>query len=267
MGKIPSLYGLINTIGLLMIPIYNLLQYEEKKIILGGLSRNIISYCGERKWRGPWATVIFWVVLETILVSAAQQYLAGIFNAKLGELLNTGANYFGFLFGAPLLVALVCLLFRIDFLAQYDLITPAYPLALIIVKISCYVTGCCRGFAWEHGIYNPISNLTEFPAQLLESAMALVLFVFLQCCKGKLQKGTTFPVYLMVYSGTRFFTEYTRCEPRIFCGLKMYQLLCIAGVIVGAAEYLLVCKYNAYIQKKEEKKLQNNQENDTPAGK
>lgn len=252
MGKTTELYELVNAIATLLIPIYNLLQYKEKKKILGGVSKNVIARCSEKQCHSPWTTVAFWVILETILISAAQQPLAGIFNMKLGELLNTGANYFGFLFGAPLLVALVCILFRIDFLAQYDLITPAYPLALIVTKISCYVTGCCRGVAWEHGIYNPVSGLTEFPAQLLESAMALVLFLFLLRCKGKMRKGTVFPIYVMVYSATRFFTEFFRCEPKTFLRtLKTYQVLCIAGVLVGLLEYFLVCRYNAYLQKKE----------------
>lgn len=252
MGQMVELYGLINTIAISMILIYNLLQYRDKKLILGGVAKSVIAHCEEKQLRAPWATIPFWVILETILLSAAQQPLAGIFNTKLGEWLNTGANYYGFLFGAPLLVALFCLVLKIDFLAQYDLITPAYPLALIVTKISCYVTGCCRGFAWEHGIYNPVSGLTEFPAQLLESVMALVLFLVLIIFKKKMKKGTVFPIYLMLYSVTRFFTEYTRCEPRIFKGLKMYQILCIVGVLVGVLEYFLVCRYGARVRKKEQ---------------
>lgn len=253
MGKMEWLYGVFNTIGIVAVLVYNLLQYQKKKELLGGVSKSVMAYFAEKQWRGPWTTVAFWVVLETILVSAAQRYFGGFFNAPFGELFNTGANYFGMLFGAPLLIALVCILLRIDLRAQFDLITPAYPLALIFVKVACYFAGCCRGIAWDGGIYNPITNLTEFPAQLLECAMSLALFVFLLFCKGKLKKGTVFPVYLMAYSGTRFFTEYLRCEPRVFWGLKTYQLLCLAGVLVGAVEYLLVCGYNRREEAKKQK--------------
>lgn len=253
MGTMTSLFGVINTIGVIMVPLYNLLQYKEKKALLGGVSGSAIARCGEKQCRLPWSTVSFWVVLETILVSLAQHPLAAYMNGPFGVLFNTGANYFGLLLTAPFLVGLVCFLLKIDYLAQYDLITPAYPLALIFTKIACYYTGCCRGFAWDGGIYNPISGLTEFPAQLLEAGMALVLFFFMLACRGKLKKGTMFPVYMMVYSGTRFFTEYSRCEPRVFFGcLKTYQVLCIAGVLVGALEYFLVCRYQAHLEKKAE---------------
>lgn len=245
MGKMLWMYDIFNTMGILMVPLYNLLQYRAKKEILGGVSGSVLARCAEKQCRGPWATVAFWVVLETILVSAGQHFLAGYMNSPFGTLFNTGANYFGLLLAAPFLVGLVCFLLKIDFLAQYDLITPAYPLALTFTKIACYGGGCCRGIAWDGGIYNPITKLTEFPAQLLEAAMALALFFFMRSCRGKLKKGTMFPVYMMVYSGTRFFTEYLRCEPRVFHGLKTYQVLCLTGVLVGAVEYYLVCRYHA----------------------
>lgn len=247
------MFGVFNTIGVIMVPLYNLLQYQEKKALLGGVSESVMARCGKKQFRWPWATAAFWVVLETILVSAGQHYFAGYMNGPFGALFNTGANYFGLLLAAPFLVGLVCFLLRIDYLAQFDLITPAYPLALIFTKIACYGAGCCRGLAWDGGIYNPITKLTEFPAQLMEAAMALILFFFMRSCRGKLKKGTMFPVYMMVYSGTRFFTEFFRCEPKVFFGcLKTYQILCIAGVLIGALEYFLVCRYNAHVQKKAE---------------
>lgn len=246
------LFGPLNTVGTIALVIYNLLQYKEKKKILGGASRSAMAFFASRKQRGInrlLAAAGIWIVLETIIVSAMQHYAAGYFNGVFGNLFHTGANYFGMMAAGPLLVLLACLLLRIDPLAQMDLITPGYPLALIFTKIACYVTGCCRGFAWEYGIYNPSTKMTEFPAQLLEAAVALALFIFLISCKRKMKKGTVFPIYLIVYSATRFFTEFTRCEPRIFMRLKMYQFLCIGGVIIGLLEYLLVCVYNARVQK------------------
>ena len=126
-----------------------------------------------------------------------------------------------------------------------DLITPAYPLALTVSKVACYFAGCCRGVEWEKGFYNPVSRLIEFPAQLLEAGVALLLFVFLLCFKSKFKKGTVFPIYLLVYSFLRFFTEFTRCEPSVFMGLKTYQILCIVGVAVGVLEYIAVRRYDA----------------------
>ena len=245
------LYSLLNTIATIMLLTYNLLHYKEKKKILGGVSRQAIDYFASRRWR-ILSTVGFWVVLEIIIVSAAQYHFTGYFNSLLGKLLETGANYFGNLFSAPILVLLVCILLKIDYLAQMDLVTPAFPLALFISKIACFFAGCCGGVQWIYGCYNPTSRRIEFPAQLLESAVALVLFIFLQCGKKKFKKGTIFPVYLIAFSAIRFFTEFTRCEPNVLWGLKTYHFLCIAGVIVGVFQYWAVRKYDARMQKKAE---------------
>lgn len=243
-----NLFGILNTIATYMLFVYNLLHYREKRNLLGGVSRGIIQYFQAKPSRGInkiLSAAGIWTVLEIILISLCQYNLGGYFNAALGKLLNTGANYFGLIFAAPVLVGIACALLKIEYLAQMDLITPAYPLALFISKIACRVTGCCRGVEWEYGFYNPVSRLIEFPAQLLESGVALLMFVFLLCFKKKMKKGTVFPVYLILYSGTRFFTEFTRWEPEVFMGLKLYQILCLIGVLVGVLGYVAVCRYTA----------------------
>lgn len=230
-----------------MLLAYNLLHIRKKKEIIGGVSCAIIRHFEHKQHRVLYKILSawwLWAFLETFLISYLQYYAPGIFNRALGVLLDTGANYFGLIFSAPILIWVACLLLRIDSRAQMDLITPAYPLALVPVKIACYAGGCCCGFEWEHGFYNPITRLIEFPSQLLESAVALIIFIFLLCLKNRMKKGTVFPIYLIVYSGTRFFTEFTRCEPAVFLGLKTYQLLCIAGVVTGTLLYLAVTGYN-----------------------
>ena len=93
---------------------------------------------------------------------------------------------------------------------------------------------------WESGFYNPASQLKEFPAQLLEAGVAFLIFIFLLYFKNRLSKGSVFPVYLIIYSTTRFFTEFTRCEPSVFMGLKIYQILCLVGIILGVIEYFII---------------------------
>lgn len=245
-----SLYTFFNIVATAMVLLYNLLHYKRKKMLLGGVSCSVIKYFASKQRRGVnriLASLGLWVVLETLLISCAQ-YI-GIFNSLVGDLLETGANYFGMLFFTPILVVFVCILLRIDPLAQLDLITPAYPLALFFSKIGCHFAGCCRGVRWIYGFFNPTSRLIEFPIQLLEAVVALLLFVFLFICRNKFKKGTLFPIYLMAYSALRFFTEFLRVEPEVFMGLKTYHILCIVGVIAGALEYAAVCRYNTRDQR------------------
>ena len=145
-----SLYSFFNIVAVAMVPGYNLLHYKRKKMFLGGVSCSVIKYFASKQQCGVnriLASLGFWTVLETLLISYVQ-YI-GIFNSLVGDLLGTGANYFGMLFFTPMLVVFVCILLRIEPLAQLDLITPAYPLALTFSKIGCFFGGCCRGIPWE----------------------------------------------------------------------------------------------------------------------
>jgi len=250
-----SLFTIFNSISVVVLLAYNLFHYKEKKRLLGEVSQSAINHFGLKEQKGIYRVLAsdgFWAVVEILLVSMLQYCLTSGFNGIFGDIVKTGANYYGLMFFAPPLVVALCFLLKIDPLAQMDLIAPAYPLALIFVKIACFFAGCCRGVRWIYGIYNPTSRLIEFPTQLLESAVALLLFVFLLTCKKKFKKGTVFPIYLMVYSGIRFFTEFTRVEPKVFIGLKTYQILCVVGVAVGALEYLAARKYDAHVKRKEE---------------
>lgn len=246
-----TLYLFFNMVAVTVLIAYNLLHYKEKKLLLSKASLAAIRYF-EAKQKKVLSATGFWVVAEIWIISIVQHTIGMFINPAFGNLVGTGANYYGLLFFQPLLVIALCILIKVDPLAQMDLITPAYPLALIFTKIACYFGGCCNGIPWEQGFYNPISRLIEFPVQLLESAAALLLFIFLQVCKKKFKKGTVFPIYLMAYSALRFFTEFFRVEPEVFMGLKTYQILCIVGVIVGVLEYLAARKYHAWMQRKEE---------------
>lgn len=238
-----SYFALFNTIGSIALVLYNLLHFKKKKCMLGKVSSSLIDHfqAKEQKWYGKiLSSIVWWTFVEICLISMAQYLCVGFLNAGASKLFNTGANYFGVLYGAPFMVLLVCLMLKIDYFAQMDLITPAYPLALVFVKIACHFGGCCCGIPWENGTYNPITRQIEFPAQLLESGVALFLFIVLFSFRNRFKKGTVFPIYLITYSALRFFTEFFREEPAVFMGLKTYQFLCIAGVILGVIEYVIV---------------------------
>lgn len=244
-GNGMDFYYIFNIIGQVAVWIYNLCHIPQKVKFLGGLSQKVIEKCklcnkGFKLFTSPW----FWAFIETVIITLAQYNYVGLLNSTFGRLVGTGANYFGLMFAVPIIILIVCFLLRIDYYKQMDMITPAFPLGLIFVKIACFTAGCCRGVPFEYGIYNPVSDLVEFPAQLLESAVALGIFIFLLCIKKKLAIGTVFPVYLMAYSTVRFFTEFTRCEPAVLGPLKTYQILCIFGVLVGYFQFVLAQKYN-----------------------
>lgn len=176
---------------------------------------------------------------EAILFSILQ-VLPGLLHFSFGELVGTGANYFGTLFTAPLFIAAACFVFKKDFFAKMDLMTPAYALGLVWLKIVCFCDGCCRGIRTPYGLYNFVSKQVEFPVQLVEAGLALLIFFFLLFWEKKAARGTLYPLYMIMYSVTRFFSEFLRCEENVFGILKTYHILCILGVIAGLIEWCLV---------------------------
>lgn len=242
-----SLYDFFGVFSTIVLVIFNLLHMKRKRLCLGAYSQSAVNYFSNKHPNTILSNTALWAVIETVLISSVQ-YLPP-YNRVFGNLVGTGANYYGLMFISPVLLMLMCYLLAVNPLKQMDLITPAYPLALIFVKIACFCQGCCRGFEWSEGLYNHSVGLYEFPVQLVESGLALLLFIFLMFWRKKAKEGTLFPTYLILYSATRFFSEFLRCEPNVIWNLKIYQILCISGVIVGIIELIIALKLGDKIAK------------------
>lgn len=233
-----SLYDLFNTLGVIAAYLFNLFLYRRKSHVLSTYSRLWLQ-------KHPKCSAAIFIVVETILLSYIQFYLGGFCNSNWAAFLNGGgANYFGLVYFSPPLFLLVCMLLRINPLKQQDLITPSYAVALSFAKFACFLHGCCQGKPWIHGIYFVMRRRFEFPAQLLEMAVALViLYILIYKLRRPRIPGSMFPTYLILYSATRFFTEFTRDGDVVLLGLQTYQIQCVVGVLLGVIWLLVIKKY------------------------
>lgn len=148
----------------------------------------------------------------------------------------TYTNYFSALFFGPLFVMGFQLIVGMDFRYGTDLLTPFLALDLGLGKIACFCAGCCNGIEWANGMFNYATARIEFPVQLLESfvgvILSAVLFFYLTKRKGT---GRAYPLYMILYGGTRFFTEFLRGDHIAnWLGMKPYQALCLIAVMIGA---------------------------------
>ncbi|MBQ4559715.1 MAG: prolipoprotein diacylglyceryl transferase [Tyzzerella sp.] len=245
-----ELYDFFNVISFFSLLSYNLIQLNQKKKLLSQWSQRIQGNI-VKKSKGTFLQVFgetnFWALFEVIIISMAQYLPAGYLNFSFGELFGTGANYFGLAFFCPLIVIAFCLCLRINPLKQLDLITPAYPLALSFSKFACFCCGCCGGMECSFGMYNYYKDELQFPVQLVEVALAVLLFFFLHNYRKIARVGTMYPTYLTLYSVTRFFSEFLRGEKNVWGMLKLYHIFCIAGIIVGIVELALVHKFGEKI--------------------
>lgn len=235
-------YTFLNNFSRILAFVFILLIFIFQRTSLGRGSEYFINNMSKNNRQQQLFFRFVFAAAEAWLIWFAQFYLGGL-NSVFGELVGTGINYFGTLFISPIMVSLFGLLLGINVFELMDLITIVYPFRLVFVKLACFCGGCCRGFTCSFGLYNYTTDQTEFPVQLVEMALAAAIFIFLIFYKKKAKAGTMYPVYLIAYCSTRFFSEFLRCEENVFFILKKYHILCLIGIAVGFLLLVVVKKY------------------------
>ena len=79
----------------------------------------------------------------------------------------------------PLIVFAISKLLKIPFGKAIDFIAPGIMLQKTIVTLGCIFTGCCDGYPFPIGIWDPYSQRIQFPVQYLESILCFVIACFL----------------------------------------------------------------------------------------
>jgi phosphatidylglycerol:prolipoprotein diacylglycerol transferase len=131
----------------------------------------------------------------------------------------------GFVFYGSFLLTIPVLIWwfrrnKIPVLYAFDFTAVCGALVHGFGKIGCFMAGCCHGiqcdskwgvvFTDPHSVAFPL-NVTVYPVQLWDASVILLIAVFLILFKSKKQfEGQLFLIYAMVYSVSRFFTEYYR---------------------------------------------------------
>lgn len=246
-----TFHDAFNSLGFVVLLVFNLLQWKKKEQLyskpgelrLKALRKKIGKPEIIRKKMKKWN-------LFELFVLSAVQFLSGAWmNGVVGQIITQESrNYFGFAVFAPLLFIGFCVLMEMDPFGHLDLVTPGYALSLVCFKLGCYCEGCCGGMETSFRFFYFRGFANKFPVQLLEMAVALLIFFFLLRCRGKVPKGTMHPIYLMAYSATRFCTEFLREEENVFLCFKQYHVLCFAGVLIGLGEYLFLSRRTEKIQ-------------------
>lgn len=258
------LYDFLGTASFVLLVIFNIANIRKKRDFISYTSQFLRSKIENSRLKNKFlSSYIPWALIEIILISFIQNGFTASINKSFGDMVGTGANYFGLLFVVPILMIAFCLLTGINPLKQIDLVTPSFPLSLVLVKMGCFCEGCCNGAEWEYGLYNHTYDRIEFPVQLVEAGLALLIFIFMMIFRKKIKPGTMYPIYMVVYSGTRFFSEFTKDNLNVLWNLKIYQILCIIGFVVGLIALFFVLKYNDnliefFSKSIYEKKLENN---------
>jgi phosphatidylglycerol:prolipoprotein diacylglycerol transferase len=112
-----------------------------------------------------------------------------------------------------------------------DMFAPFVALGYAIVRIGCFLNGCCYGkiSASACGVVFPyVDSFTRYPTQLISSIINLVLFsVLLWYYPRRKYDGEVFVFYFMGYSIYRFLIEFLRESQVNFGVFTMSQLISV----------------------------------------
>lgn len=157
---------------------------------------------------------------------------------------NFGEGFvvYGSIIGGVIAVYIYCKNKKWHLWSIVDLVIPSVALGQAFGRIGCFLAGCCYGAATNLPIGVEFSNspfapsgVHLHPTQLYSSAFNFLLtFFLLWYDKKKKREGSTFGLYLIVYSIGRFFVEFIRDDPRGNVGiLSTSQFIAIITLILG----------------------------------
>ncbi len=235
-GKTINLYDTFNNLGFIFAFLWYLFHLKDYKEFstISRIPETLLKNKNNNfffKW--------FFVFIEVFFVFFGL-YMVSSPVAKAISLLFLGdqsANYFVNIFLNPIALLLLGVLLKISPLKLLDFAALPNIVALIFYKIACFCWGCCYGVPTEkYGLMNKCTNRVDFPVQLVEVACAVVMFIIILLVRNKKNRtpGLLYPLFMLMYCGSRFISEFWRDDyPDVWGPLKGYHIQCIVGFVMG----------------------------------
>lgn len=186
---------------------------------------------------------------------------AGFFQ-RLAMVLNPhvrGAIGFGAMIGAILFSYIFLKIKKANFSRYFDLAAIPIAFGIFLTKIGCFLAGCCFGSATNVPWAIIRDGIAIHPTQLYDSLINLGILLFLLRLNEKRERENKFDGYsilsfLMLYSVTRFITEFTRGDyaaGNYHFGFTSSQV--VAFVIFCTALVIFVIKSMQHVKKQKTK--------------
>lgn len=161
-----------------------------------------------------------------------------------------GAVFYGGLLGGLAVGYVFLRKSRLDVGRYSDVAAPAIALFHTFGRLGCFLSGCCYGVPWSHGITYHYAAMAEangvarFPVQLVEAGLNFGLFFLLWTLLRKRRlPGRLLLLYLLIYPTYRFFLEFLRGDAirGFLLGLSTSQVISLL-LLAGSALIWLRCR-------------------------
>lgn len=214
------------TLGSIRIPTYYLMMF------CGFLSMGVLM----QNRKGSFGSTTLKTVLFTVALMAA-----GLAGCKLLYILENwrdtlengltlgGFSFFGAVFFIPPLMVPVGLLLGLKPLRTLDACAPCVCSMLAIVRVGCFLNGCCGG--WEARLG---SLAFRWPTQAMESVCDFMILTWLLGAEER-GKGNLYGRFLVSYGVVRFFIEFLRDTPKDWLIFSHGQVFAMISALTGCA--------------------------------
>ena len=198
----------------------------------------------------------FWLMSSGVIGSRAAYVLANwvYYQARPLEIVRIdqgGLIFYGGLILAAAVLAVFARHHRLPLWHLADFAIPALAIGHALGRVGCFLNGCCYGRPAACGgvVYPPDCEpgrlhpgVPLYPVQLIESAVLLVIWLFLLRAYPRRRKdGAVFALYLVLYPPCRFLLEYLRGDERQhWWALDAAQLVSLGLLAAGVALFALL---------------------------
>ena len=253
-----TIYDLIGILGISPFIITPFLKYNKKmrteyqSNFTKYMNSYFYSYCKKTKLNLFFSSQQRWITIETFIILFVQLSCFLFAGEILGELIDKRTDVYGYLFSAPIFLTITSYIISANPLQILDSITPVSCFVISILKLSCFFAGCCNTVETTFGMYNQCTERIEFPIQLVELLIYLILFFIIAILRKKktLKVGTLFPVFVVSYSSIRFVLQFFKDEEIIINIFHISHLINFSAIIIFSALILIINRYGDTIVKR-----------------
>ena len=176
-------------------------------------------------------------------------------NVTLSELMadplryfSSGLTFYGGFIGSLILIGVVTLFKKVNYLMVTDSLAPGLILAYGIGRIGCFLVGDDYGIPsdlpWAMAFPNGAPPTTEkvHPTQIYDTLLMVVLFFFLWKIRTKSPSyGWLSAIMFILLGAERFLIEFIRTTtPSFIPGLTQAQLISLGMIVLGAVKLIQI---------------------------